>query len=312
MKCPKCGYLGFETSDRCRHCGYDFSLVAEAGSDLLLRPGEETSALADFALGDLDTGDRGVVSGGLDLDRLIGSSAASEPPSPPTYDQDVEARLPLFDAGELEDTPLIQSAGPPRAPLAVRRASPEVARARTRTTRSFRQERPSLALELEPPPVSDEVPARRSVYVRPGATASSDDGDGAGGLARLTAFLLDLTLLAAINAGVVYLTLQIAGLRPEDADVLPLGPLAAFLMLLNGGYVVALTAASGQTIGKMAAGIRVVPDGAGRLDTGRAVLRAAASLLSIVTCGAGFLPALFRPGGRTFHDRIARTRVRRD
>ena len=27
MKCPKCGYLGFETTDRCRNCQYDFSLA---------------------------------------------------------------------------------------------------------------------------------------------------------------------------------------------------------------------------------------------------------------------------------------------
>ena len=27
MKCPKCGYLGFESGDRCRNCGYEFSLV---------------------------------------------------------------------------------------------------------------------------------------------------------------------------------------------------------------------------------------------------------------------------------------------
>ena len=30
MKCPKCGYLGFETTDRCRNCGYDFSLASPA------------------------------------------------------------------------------------------------------------------------------------------------------------------------------------------------------------------------------------------------------------------------------------------
>src|SRR5260221_621629 len=27
MKCPKCAYLGFETGDRCKNCGYDFSLI---------------------------------------------------------------------------------------------------------------------------------------------------------------------------------------------------------------------------------------------------------------------------------------------
>ena len=28
MKCPKCEYLGFEHVERCRNCGYDFSLAA--------------------------------------------------------------------------------------------------------------------------------------------------------------------------------------------------------------------------------------------------------------------------------------------
>ena len=30
MKCPKCHYLGFETGDRCKNCGYDFSLLSVA------------------------------------------------------------------------------------------------------------------------------------------------------------------------------------------------------------------------------------------------------------------------------------------
>src|ERR1051325_2638041 len=46
MKCPKCDYLGFDTGERCRNCGYDFSLIAavpgprgdvEADRDLPLR-----------------------------------------------------------------------------------------------------------------------------------------------------------------------------------------------------------------------------------------------------------------------------------
>ncbi len=32
MKCPKCHYLGFETGDRCKNCGYDFSLISVAES----------------------------------------------------------------------------------------------------------------------------------------------------------------------------------------------------------------------------------------------------------------------------------------
>ena len=30
MKCPKCLYIGFETGDRCKNCGYDFSLLGMA------------------------------------------------------------------------------------------------------------------------------------------------------------------------------------------------------------------------------------------------------------------------------------------
>ena len=31
MKCPKCNYIGFEPADRCRNCGYDFSLADRGG-----------------------------------------------------------------------------------------------------------------------------------------------------------------------------------------------------------------------------------------------------------------------------------------
>ena len=41
MKCPKCGYLGFERVDRCRNCGYDFSLTSTVTvPDLTLRSGD--------------------------------------------------------------------------------------------------------------------------------------------------------------------------------------------------------------------------------------------------------------------------------
>ena len=48
MKCPKCHYLGFETGDRCKNCGYDFSLLALADEtphpDLPLRPQDDAAA----------------------------------------------------------------------------------------------------------------------------------------------------------------------------------------------------------------------------------------------------------------------------
>ncbi len=91
-------------------------------------------------------------------------------------------------------------------------------------------------------------------------------------------------------------------------------PLVAFLGLLNGGYFVAFIAAGGQTIGKMAAGIKVVPaEGEGawtdRVPLGTAFLRAAACLVSLAPAGAGLLPALLTADHRAVHDRLAHTRV---
>ena len=36
MKCPKCGYLGFEDVGRCRNCGSDWSRTADADSDVIV------------------------------------------------------------------------------------------------------------------------------------------------------------------------------------------------------------------------------------------------------------------------------------
>ena len=103
--------------------------------------------------------------------------------------------------------------------------------------------------------------------------------------------------------------MQICGLTLEDLGILPKGPLLAFLLVQNGGYLVAFTA-GGQTLGKMAAGIRVVPtESDASLDLGRAFLRDADVVLLAVPAGLGFLTALFSRDHRGLHDRFAGTRV---
>ena len=44
MKCPTCGYIGFETTDRCRNCGYEFALAttAPAAPDLAIKSGGDS------------------------------------------------------------------------------------------------------------------------------------------------------------------------------------------------------------------------------------------------------------------------------
>ena len=285
MKCPKCQYISFDSGARCRNCGYDFSLVADAADhaaaadvDLPIQNGTEAlGPLADFSL--------------------------HETPN-----------LPLFTADPRHpDAPLVAPGAAPRPPLAVRRAAPAPPRPKPR--RDAPAAAPRLALDTaEIPIVPPSRPAAEphAEDAAPSAPASSLSIAGIG--ARLAGGVFDLLLLGAIDVGIVYFTLRICDLTFAQTLTLPLAPLISFLVLLNGGYLAAFVAASGQTIGKMAAGTRVVSADPGasvqeRVSFEQALLRAAASVVSALPLGLGFLPALFGGERRALHDRLADTRV---
>lgn len=290
MKCPKCGYLGFESPGRCRNCGYDFSLAPpEAVTfDLALQPDlEPLGPPPDLSLGGLPDSAAAIPSRSgqpLDLDRIIGA-----------------ADLPLFVGSPVDAEPPIASPSRPgtrpRAPLAVRRATPEIPRAKMRTGRL-------QADTLFEPPVAQLGIAPENHDAR------SAEGEAVASPARrMLAALVDLTLLIAVDTAVLYLTLRLCGLTPADIRVLPPVPLAAFFMLLNGGYFVAFTAVGGQSIGKMAAGIKVIGQGDHPVAFTGATLRTLGYLASALPLGAGFLPGLFGSEKLALHDRLARTRV---
>ena len=321
MKCPKCRYLGFERVDRCRNCGYNFSLTSPIPEpDLTIRRETETAnPLEDLSLIDAanewtQPSPRSDV--GADLDRVFGEPEPSPAPAAvvsksraavaelPRQAAAPREELTLFGTPIPDDEPLITKASPPRPPLAVRRATPEVPKPRAEPqlrTPSF-----DLALDVDPSPMPVVLPADR-------VTADVWDRDAepqdAGVGARFLAVLVDLLILAAIDAVVVYFTMQLCYLTIKDLGMLPKGPLAAFLFVQNGGYLVAFTA-GGQTLGKMVAGIRVVQtDSEGSLDLGRAFLRTLMWVVLAVPAGLGFLTALFSRDHRGLHDRFAGTRV---
>jgi uncharacterized RDD family membrane protein YckC len=143
----------------------------------------------------------------------------------------------------------------------------------------------------------------------PEARAVAPEAQTAGLGARLFAVAIDAVILAAIDAIVVYFTLQICGITLDEFGILPKGPLIAFLLVQNVGYLVAFTA-GGQTLGKMATGIRVISAEPGAsLDLGRAFLRELMWVVLAIPAGLGFLPAFFSPDRRGLHDRFACTRV---
>jgi uncharacterized RDD family membrane protein YckC len=308
MKCPKCGYLGFEPVDRCRNCGYDFSLAPEQSApDLPIRRASPAQTLLD----DLSLADRQPAHGEsrfeaearADLDRLLGKpeprriSASARMPSELAAPAD---ELPLFGGPIADDVPLITKPSPPRPPLAVRRATPEVPRLKADPPRP-----PMLDLDLPPA-------AGRSEAEAPAVAADTRQADDAPLAARFVAVAVDLLILGTVDAVVVYLTIQICGLTMQDIGALPKAPLLAFLLLQNGGYLVAFTA-GGQTLGKMAAGVKVVAADAGAaVDLGRAVVRELLWLGLAAPAGLGFLTAVFSADHRGLHDRFAGTRVVRE
>jgi uncharacterized RDD family membrane protein YckC len=324
MKCPKCGYLGFEDVERCRNCGYEFSLTtAPAIPDLTIR--RDTRALTpldDLSLVSASSGQPRMRDVAADVDRLFGApdddpradlsaslaaAAPSSAPPAPVRPQPpaaaplaAAAELPLFGSPAPDDEPLITRASPPRAPLAVRRSTPDVPRVRADAPRAAVFD---LAL--------DDAPADRGSFAGRSTTTQDDPRAprDAAVAARFAAVVIDLVILATIDAVVIYFTMQICGISMADVDILPKGPLIAFLIVQNGGYLVTFTA-GGQTLGKMAAGIRVVPaESEAQLDLGRAFLRTLMWVLLAVPAGLGFLTAVASRDHRGLHDRFAGTRV---
>lgn len=295
MKCPKCQYIAFDDGSRCRNCGYEFELAADEP------PFDVAIARDDPAPGPAP-----------ELDLRVGDHLAGHPDRPghgarpsrggaahgvrrPLTAED----LPLFIDGVADDqAPLVTPPATPRPPLSVRRAAPVIRRGRPAG------EDDELPLEF--------VSERAAIDPRAAAGRSAADDDTAGVARRAAAGLIDVTILGAVAAAVFLITLRLTGLSTAEWQSLPLVPFAAFLLLLSGGYFVLFTAAAGQTIGKMLAGIRVVcadDRGRGRVSFGTAVMRAVACLGSVLAVGAGFVPVLASADRRAFHDRVADTRV---
>jgi uncharacterized RDD family membrane protein YckC len=350
MKCPKCDYLGFDTGERCRNCGYDFSLIA-AGAGSAVGTSE-----ADLPLRHPDIDRLQPVAWPDDLDRsLVGPDTpegmslhelrakaqrldaapaedlplreVSRPPAGPfnrTRRADTEvssprparagdSALPLFSPASLDDDePLIKMPAAPRPPLSVRRTPESAAR---RAPKEPPPVRPIVAVRAEEPTLgfvddSTHVAAEERVETRrPVRPIDAAPPAASGVLRRGAAVLIDHAILIGIDLAVVYFTLRVVALTWSDWRLLTPLPLLAFLALIKLAYFSAFTALGGQTIGKMATRIRVVSEQNRFVEPMQALGRSFAGVLSLLTLGIGFLPALLTSERRALHDRLAHTRV---
>jgi uncharacterized RDD family membrane protein YckC len=317
MRCPKCHYLSFEPEARCRNCGYDLAL---SDDDLVITAVDDGEGpLADFdlhapavpalpmTLGPIHpvaTAPVPVSAAALSAVSVAPAPRAVRPPS-------TTSELPLFMRGlpapGLEpDTPLVEVPAAPRPPLAVRRRSSEA------TGESPRADRSSLAdmtahIDSVWAPLATPLPEPAPVE-----EPSIERADQVGMLARAAAGAIDLLLLGGIDLVVVWLTVRLCAVTFIEVLTLPVVPLAAFVLLVDVGYLFLFTATTGQTLGKMAAGLRVVgsPVGSevGPLSLRQAIVRSFATVASVLAFGAGFIPALGGEG-LAVHDRLAHTRI---
>lgn len=281
MRCPKCSYLSYDDVERCRNCGYDFALATaprEAEPPAPVESSRETRA--------------------WEPTRRRRPGAMEAPPP----DEGGPIDLPLFEEPLAPEPPpvAIPPAGPP---LSVRRKI-EI----TRTP-----PRPDPVIEPPAEPAAFDWPDEPSLSQESVAPALvPDDAPSAVADAlgpRLRAGLIDVTVIAVNNLAILWLTIRVAGVTMEEWRLLPLVPLFGFLFLLDTAYLVTFTAASGQTIGKMITGLRVVYGEGARVPFGHAVLRSVALLLCAIPAGLGLLPIVLDPERRGAHDRLAGTRV---
>jgi len=342
MKCPKCGYLGFETTDRCRNCQYDFSLAPFASNEpeLTLHDTSKTESSSDFDLPAIKRQSDRLSSTALDLDRLFGEpdvrlgAAAPEAkrvPEPALTVIDEEAPPPGVDeipeleaamafaapAAPVEPEPAMVEAPPPPegalpfddAPILPPAARPPLSV--RRSTPEVPRNRPRTTRPVRPDSLNLESMSSPASVAREASETIKSLLEAPSLGVRVGAGLIDLVLLIGIDAAVLYLTLKVTGLQStlEDLRVLPPVPFIGFLALLAFGYVASFTMAGGQTIGKMVLSLRVIGDDGRPIDAAGGMLRALGCMLVPVTFGLSYLPALFTSDHRAIHDRLAGTRV---
>jgi len=317
MKCPKCDYLGFDTGERCRNCGYDFSLIAAAP---VVPAGVATEP--DLPLRRADVGSPEPVAWPEHLDRSLRSADDQGQPVPFSRPRRSEAdlpsarspragepALPLFSRSSVDDDePLIKMPAAPRPPLSVRRTPESAARRVVKELPAT----PTLGFGEDVTQFpSEETLSRPAIQATPplARTAPRASGEASGAVRRVVAACIDHLILGGIDVAVIYFTLRLVSLTWSDWQLLSPLPLFAFLALVKFAYFSAFTALGGQTIGKMATHIRVVSEQNRLVDPAHAVRRSLAGVLSLLTLGIGFLPALLTTERRALHDRLAHTRV---
>lgn len=128
-------------------------------------------------------------------------------------------------------------------------------------------------------------------------------------LRRALAFLTDLSLLVAVALALAPLLPLQQSWRQTFIEAWPAAAgIAGFVLLISYYYAVGCWVVWGKTIGGAIFAVKIVPDNGAAIDVRKASRRWLATLASLATAGAGFLPALL-PSRRSMADRLSSTRA---
>jgi uncharacterized RDD family membrane protein YckC len=127
---------------------------------------------------------------------------------------------------------------------------------------------------------------------------------------RVVAFVIDVALFRLVQFSLRFVAARVWGVDVDDSSIFEL-TIVVFTVAFAGLYVTLLHASTGQTIGKLLVGARVVLVDGERVPTGAALLRFFGYFVSFATLGFGYLMAGLRHDKRALHDLIAGTRVER-
>jgi uncharacterized RDD family membrane protein YckC len=155
------------------------------------------------------------------------------------------------------------------------------------------------------PPVDSVAPGG---YSSGAYTYAPDMGSGEAFGRRLAAILIDgLVLFVAL----LPITLVLEAITPEGSERLG-GVLFMITMLLQGAYAGAMYSWRGQTLGKMALGIKVTDAEGGNPSFFRGAFRdTVGHWISGWICALGFLWMLWDDQQQTWHDKLFGTTVDR-
>jgi uncharacterized RDD family membrane protein YckC len=220
---------------------------------------------------------------------------ASAPPAAGTDrsspEPDLRWQLDSEAAPEEPDLPLRGPEPTPRAEPAPGAPRPELRLA------------PARKVAEEPP----DVPDRWAIGEDIGASSAPVERPAYPG-ERFSAALIDLAVLAPLWAAIVYFASRAA--RVPLSGLLPAWPyLVGYMALLGLVYATIFTSSTGQTVGKIVTGLRVVDVEGRPPDAARSALRALLGGAGVLLAGLGMVPIFVDPARRAAHDRLLRTRV---